>query len=90
MVTGHVGVKYSNIRDIVVSCSVFLNPLKERQCLPVDRRAFSLLWLQWLSGGIVRPLVTCFDVELFLVLCGGEMPLICADLGMIYYEYCYI
>ena len=40
MVTGHVGVKYSNIRDIVVSCCVFLNPLKERQLLPVGCSAF--------------------------------------------------
>ena len=63
-------------RHIVVSCCVFLNPLKERQLLPVGRSAFSILWLQWLSGSIVWPLVKCFDVKLFIVLCGGEMPLI--------------
>ena len=52
-VTGHVGVKYSNSTDIVVPCCAHLNPLKERQLLPVGRRVFPILWLQWLNGSIV-------------------------------------
>ena len=58
-VTGHVGMKYSHIRDIVVSCCVFLNPLRERQCLPVGHRAIVHFvvampqWQHWVTFGEV-------------------------------------
>ena len=43
----------------------------ERETVFASRSCiFPTLWLQWLSGSIVLPLVKCFDVELFIVLCG--------------------
>ena len=57
-VTGHAGMKYSHIRDIVVSCCVFLNPLRERQSVETSSQPDKPITLSLCELFTLSPLMT--------------------------------